>query len=91
MADKAPESEDAVSRAAKRWAEQRDRQRANAAAARNAQADQGPSGQDVPIRKIALAFLVVALLVTTGWFLLIQTRCNQRYSNVSGFLFNECR
>ncbi len=92
MADKTPEpEEDAVSRAARRWAERRDQHRANAAAARDAQVDQEPSGQDAHIRKFALGLLVVTLLAAAGWFLLVQMRCSQRYSNVSGFLFNECR
>ncbi len=90
MADDTRNPEDAVSRAAQRFAERRDRQRA---VAREAQVRQDSSAEATSAggRKLVFGLLVVVFLVAAGWFLLMQMRCAQRYSNVSGFLFNDCR
>jgi hypothetical protein len=92
MADSAQEPEDAVARAARHSAERRDQQRATANAAREAQAQHESSGDEaLNRRKLVFGLVIVALLAASGCFLLMQMRCDQYYSNISGFLFDQCR
>lgn len=93
MADKAGDPEDAVSRAAQRWAARRDQQRAAAKIAIESRARHEPNIEESSLnaRQIWLGLAVLAMLVAAGWFLLIQMRCGQHYSNINGLLSLECR